>query len=134
MKYFINFTNHPSARWDEVQLAAAKRYGLKGNEKDREIIDIPFPAVAPTSSAEELAKYAEDRVRAVNAMCLDCDPVVLVQGEMTLTFALVSAFIKHGIVCVAACSERKTIENVDVDGKTIKTSTFSFVQFREYRG
>ena len=34
---FINFSNHPSDAWGEVQLNAAMEYG--------DVMDVPFPAV-----------------------------------------------------------------------------------------
>ena len=39
MAIFINHTNHPSARWSAAQRAAAEGYG--------EIVDLPFPDIAP---------------------------------------------------------------------------------------
>lgn len=41
MNVFVNFTNHPSAYWDENQRKEVLKYGM--------IRDMPFPAVDPES-------------------------------------------------------------------------------------
>ena len=44
---------------------------------------------------------------------------------------VISALKKFGVKVVAACSERKSVER-KVGDNVEKTSSFSFVQFREY--
>ena len=125
MKKFINFTNHSSAKWSSEQLSAAQKYG--------EIVDFAFPQVAATATEDEIIKIARS---IVSDICCTYDSEteirVLVQGEMTLTYALVYMFHDIGIPCYAACSDRVTEEIVNPDGTTTKKATFKFVQFRMY--
>lgn len=72
-------------------------------------------------------------VQAVTILALH-PAMVLVQGEMTTVFAVVSALQAVGIRCCAACSDRVSEERTLPDGTTEKVSTFKFVQFREYQG
>ena len=113
---FINFTNHPSSLWEEAQIQAAEAFGP--------IIDIPFPAVAPNLSKEEISELGDIFIKNI----LNYNPAaVLCQGEFTLAFYVASQLKKQGITVLAACSERNT---VIVENE--KRSIFSFVQFREY--
>ena len=113
---FVNCSNHPSVRWAEDQLNAAKNFG--------DIVDIAFPNVSPKATHENVSRMAVDLAGQIET----CHPnAVMVQGEMTLTYELVRRLKADGIVCLAACSERRTIENGNV-----KTSVFEFVQFRSY--
>ena len=48
---FINFSNHPSQIWSREQTDAARGYGA--------IVDVPFPAVPPDASEEEIQGMAE---------------------------------------------------------------------------
>jgi hypothetical protein len=120
----INLTNHPVSRWEESQSEAAKKLSLDG-----QLVDHPFPQIDPRMSEEALwdlaTNYADD-FQDKN----DLDGVV-VQGEFGFTFLLVY-FLRGVIPCYYACSERVVTESTDSEGKTQKTSVFSFVQFREY--
>lgn len=49
-KIFINFSNHPSGRWDVKQKKASEQYGR--------IVDIPFPMVPAQASQEEVGILA----------------------------------------------------------------------------
>ena len=126
---FINLTNHPSDRWSEKQINAAKELGL-------EIKDIKFPNI-PSNATEAdvfaLAKNYYDIV--VNEFNNDKAPeeyfAVLLQGEMTFCYRLASMLSDLHINVYAACSERVVTEKV-VGGKTMKTSEFEFVKFRKY--
>lgn len=118
---FINFSNHPSARWNKEQRQAANVFG--------DIRDIPFPAVSATAATDEIACLAERYVREILCLHPDC---VMCQGEFSLTFAVVCRLQIAGIRCVCACSERKVVEKLTPDGVIQKTSVFEFRQFREY--
>lgn len=114
---FVNFSNHPHEKWGKEQLSAAKEYG--------EVVSIPFPAVSPSASEQDIESLAREKVREI----LDKEPAaVLCQGEFTLVFRVVSLLKQHGIKVVAACTERVATELED----GTKMSKFSFVQFREY--
>ena len=117
---FVNFTNHPSDKWDTDQKNAANAYG--------EIIDIPFPDVDPEYGEEDVRKLAGECVEKIMAVNPDC---VLCQGEFCLSYSVINAMKAAGIKVVAACSKRVAVENV-IDGKTVRVSHFQFVKFREY--
>lgn len=119
-KYLINFSNHPSAFWEEKQKQAAMEYG--------DIIDIPFPAVNPDSDynvIQELAeKYTDDILSYANSHHI----TVHIMGEMTFTFLVVSLLKERGIECIASTSNR----NTEVTSDNKKISEFQFVRFRKY--
>jgi CO dehydrogenase nickel-insertion accessory protein CooC1 len=52
----------------------------------------------------------------------------MVQGEFTLTFALVKALQRRGIACFAAVGER----DVEEVGGSVTLRRFAFVRFREF--
>ena len=118
---FINLTNHPSRLWDNEQLDAARQYGR--------IIDIPFPEVNPFAESEEIALMADACVEKIRDFE---EPTVLVQGEFTLVFAVVTRLKEEGIRVLAASSERQVVEMKSEDGALIKKSVFRFRRFREY--
>lgn len=118
---FINFSNHPSLDWKKEQVLAAKEYG--------EIIDMPFPAVPADASEEDIAVLADRYAKEITGK----NPAaVMCQGEFTFVYALVRRLNALGIVCVAACSERRTTEYTDENGNLKRESVFEFVRFREY--
>lgn len=114
---FVNISNHPSKKWSESQLNAAKSLVNGG-----EVIDIACPNVASNATEGEVENLAAGLAQTL----LPCD-VVLVQGEMTLVYTLVSMLKEKGTKCVAATTERVVTEK---DG--VKTSVFNFVKFRQY--
>lgn len=120
---FVNFTNHSSSKWGEIQVEAAKKYG--------DIIDIPFPAVDPLATKEDISTLAEKSVEEI----LKASPsAVMAQGEFTLTFAVVNMLQQKGIKCVVACTRRRTDEEVQqlaAAGLT-REGMFAFMGFREY--
>lgn len=120
-KIFINHTNHPSTRWCAEQISAAEVYG--------EILDIPFPAIEPEATAEEVREVVGIYLEKILAQ----EPAaVLCQGEFNYTFALVEQLKNFGVKVMAATSKRVTSEEVLPDGSTRQVSTFRFVRFREY--
>ena len=120
MKTFINFSNHPSAQWQQSQLAAAEEYG--------EVVDLPFPAVPPEASCDDVIEMADKYVSKI----LDMGPsAVMCQGEFTLAFAVTAKIKSRGITVLAACSERMVTETVE-SGITKKLIVYEFVQFRNY--
>lgn len=118
---FVNFTNHKSAGWSSEQLAAAEEWG--------EVTDLPFPNVPPEFSAEEVSRLAEEYLSEITKLKPDA---VLVQGEMTLAFAVAARLKKSGVPALCATTERKTETFTESDGATVAKSVFKFVRFREY--
>lgn len=123
MKTFVNFSNHPSASWSAEQREAAEQYG--------KIIDITFPQVDAAADEAYVNHLAERMIEEI----ISCNPAaVMVQGEFTLVFRVVTELLERGVRTVAACSERKTEEWTQEDGTIVKKAVFQFVRFREYRG
>lgn len=121
MKKFLNISNHPSGRWTERQLEAAKGYG--------DIIDIPFPQIEPEAGTEDIALLAEEYLRKIEPHEVSA---VMVQGEFTFSYALIKRLRKMNITVVAACTKRKVEEQILPDGAVVKNSIFEFCGFREY--
>ena len=117
---FLNISNHPSSMWNSGQLKAAAMYG--------EIVDLPFPVVAPDAENQELQTLAQDCVQKILSMGDTQKLTVHIMGEMTFTFMVVTRLKELGIRCVASTTERKTTYNEN----GTKLSEFSFVKFREY--
>ncbi|MEM4204260.1 MAG: hypothetical protein QXS54_09360 [Candidatus Methanomethylicaceae archaeon] len=119
---FVNISNHPSSKWSSAQVEAAKRLG-------GEIVDIEFPNVPPDATSADVEKMAKDITQKVLSLQTKSPFITaMVQGEHTLTVALVKELMYYGIQCVAATSERLVTENPD-GTKTVK---FEFKQFRNY--
>ena len=117
----VNFSNHPSQGWSTEQRAAAACYG--------DILDLPFPNVPADSDTQAVAALADDyceRIRSLGAQA------VLVQGEMSLAFAVAGRLQRGGVTALCACSERVCETAVLADGSTERRSVFRFVQFRQY--
>jgi len=114
---FVNLSNHARQRWEEEQSAAALTLAER-------IEDLPFPSVPPDADEAAIDQLAED--------CLSKVPPeathALVQGEFTLTVALVRRLQARGVTCLAATSVRQ----VEDAGDGRRTSTFRFVRFRGY--
>ncbi len=121
---FVNFSNHPSDRWDSKERRAASAYG--------EITDINFPVVPPEADEQLIEQLALDCVKEIEPVLTGND-AVMVQGEFTLTYAVVNLLKKKGVKTLSACSERNTTETIDAYGNSIRNSVFTFVRFREYQ-
>ena len=113
---FINFTNHPSATWSPEQLNTAKQYG--------DVIDIPFPNVSPSLTAQEITELGNEQC---NLILKHAPAAVLCQGEFSLAYDIIKRLKELNITVLAACSERNT---VTIGNE--RRSIFCFVQFREY--
>ena len=116
----VNFSNHPSRYWGKKQRDASRCYG--------DVIDLPFPTVAPNNNYNQLQTLALEWVHRILELGDIHDMTVHIMGEMTFTFMVVSRLKEMGIKCIASTTERKTTYNDD----GTKLSEFSFVKFREY--
>lgn len=124
---FANVSNHPSSKWAKEQILAAQDLGACPD-----IFDVPFPNVPPDATSEEVYALAQDLFKRID--CLPSENnrpmVVLVQGEMTFTYALVRVLLEGGPYWpVAATTERVVVEDPNTG---TKTSVFKFVRFRRY--
>ena len=115
----LNITNHPSNKWSEEQMNGALNLAL-------DVVDIPFPNVDPKLSTEEVYKMADNLVQDIEKKYGINNICCLVQGDFTLTVALIFCLNYHEIPVYAATSERNTINNEDGS----KTFIFNFNQFR----
>lgn len=114
--YFVNFTNHPSAGWDEEQVREALKYG--------EILDLPFPFVDPQEDEAYIRRLSEEYTERI----LKLHPAaVLCQGEFNVVYQVVNRLLKQGIPVFAGCSRRMAEES---EGK--KIVTYQFRRFRKY--
>lgn len=125
MAKFINLTNHPSTKWGQEQLDAARQFA-------DEIIDVSFPNVPPAADEAEVHDIGERVLEHLNS--LGSIRAVLVQGEFTLTHFLVTELHKRGTAtCVAATTDRKVVgETIAPDGTAKKDVVFTFKRFRKY--
>lgn len=119
-RIFINLSNHPSAKWSEGQLEAAKQYG--------EVIDIDFPSVDSMADEALLDELVNHYVNKILYISNGKEATVHVMGEMTFTYRLVCALKEYGIKCVASTTERISHDN----GDGTKTSEFKFIKLRSY--
>lgn len=118
---FVNFSNHPSARWSPEQLAAAEAFGR--------VIDEPFPAVPADMDEADVARLADEAARRILAKK---PAAVLCQGEFTLAFAVVERLKAQGMTVLAASSDRVIETEADENGGTRKVTVFRFTRFRKY--
>jgi hypothetical protein len=119
----INLTNHPLHFWTDKQTKEAIKIYAS-------VVDLPFPAISPTASAEELImlvnEYTNKCIVLLNKSH-DKTNAVHIMGEMTFCFALVNALMKNGITCIASTTDRLVEEK-----ENRKTTIFEFIRFREY--
>ena len=117
----INLTNHPSSRWSEKQLEAARVYG--------EIYDMPFPAIDEMGDEEYIALLADEFLLKILEIAKSNSIVVHLMGELTFTLALLKLLQANGIECIASTSKRI------VKGETAghkEEVIFRFERFRRY--
>lgn len=114
----VNLSNHPKDTWSKEQLKEAKK--LFG-----EVVDLPFPNVAPNLSEQEVVELASEYMQKVFIM----NPAAVhVMGDMNFTFMFIIMAEQMGIPCYASTSERNVL--MTKDGK--KEVSVKFVQFRKY--
>ncbi len=118
---FVNFSNHPSARWSPEQLSAAEAFGR--------VVDETFPAVPANLDERGVALLADE---AVLRIMTHRPTAVLCQGEFTLAFAVVERLKAQGVTVLAASSDRVIEVEDDENGGTRKVSVFRFTRFRKY--
>jgi len=117
----INLSNHPSASWSEDQKSAASVYGT--------IIDLPFPAVNPSSDTAEVSLLADKCMSEIRKHAAgEALTVIHLAGEYTLVYQLLERIRSLGMMAVTATSERMTEEKPD----GTKLVRFRFVRFRNY--
>ncbi len=122
----INFSNHAYAFWSEKQKQAAAVYG--------KAVDLAFPSVPAGADEIWIREQAEQKVEEILKLLNgDAGSAVMVQGEFTLTYSVVTRLLEHHLRVISACAERCVREVTDEDGNTVKQVRFEFDRFREYR-
>ncbi len=119
-KIFYNLSNHPSLRWDRSQLDAAEAIG--------QIIDAPFPQIAPDADDNDLDNLVAEHFQSIQQLSEDSDITVHIMGEMVFVHRLVIRLKDIGIKCIASTTVRDCRE--DENGN--KVSCFRFMRFRVY--
>ena len=117
----VNFSNHPSFSWSAEQKSAAAVFG--------EVTDVPFPNVPAHADTGAVSVLADECCAHIYSLGADA---VLVQGEMSLAFAVAGRLQRIGLTVLCACSERVCETAFLDDGSTERRSVFRFVRFREY--
>ena len=120
----VNLSNHPSTKWSVQQFEAAQVYG--------KVTDLPFPEVNPSGDEEYIRLLCDEYVKIIDGFGRDdarniSAITVHIMGEMTFTFAMVSALQQKDISCIASTTQR-----ISSEANGVRTSEFQFVKFREY--
>ncbi len=123
-KNFINFSNHPSTAWTQMQVDAAMAMAPKG-----QLIDVKFPNVSADADENHIKELQE---RCVSEIMQYMPAVVMCQGEFGTCYAVVCALQQKGVKVVYSCTERCVNEVVSEDS-THKYAVFRFTRFREYQ-
>lgn len=125
MKLFINYTNHPTSKWLEDQLNAAKEMA------DR-IVDELFPQINPGATEFDIVDLAKNEINRLFQTYSGYNELIIhIAGEMTFTAYFVSQINKWwaaNTICITSTTKRDVVENED-GSKTVK---FKFVRFRQY--
>lgn len=125
MKIFINYSNHPTSKWSEDQLNAAKEMA------DR-VVDEPFPQINPEATEFDVVDLAKSEINRLFQTYSGYDEFVIhIAGEMTFVTYFVSQINKWwaaNAICITSTTKRDVVENED-GSKTVK---FGFVRFRQY--
>ena len=122
----LNLTHHPATEWAPRQRDAAQALAPPGDVAH--IVDQPFPRVDPAATTEQVDRLADDIATDLAARYAPAATVVHLQGEMTLTVALVARLQGLGFRVVASTTER--VATVHGDGN--RTLSFAFHGFRDY--
>lgn len=117
----INYSNHPSSLWSKEQIQEAHRqFG--------EIVDMPFPTVAPNADEQDIVHLTETELIRISTCASPQEAIIHIMGEMTLTYALVNKLKAIGYCCVASTTYREVYEECP----NKKIVSFQFVRFRCY--
>jgi hypothetical protein len=115
-RVLVNFSNHPSSKWDKDQMEAAEQYGR--------VVDIAFPVVDENDDEEKIKKIGDEYLEEIMQYA---PAAVMLQGEFTLSYYVIKELRKRNITVLAACTKRETYMDGDM-----KISIFKFKRFRAY--
>ena len=119
---FLNLSNHPSSIWSKEQIELAKSsFG--------EVVDMPFPHIAPLENTEGVVALAEQYCQKILQLKEEHKNLTVhLMGELSFCFALVKMLQNNDVKVVCSTTERIVIE----EKEGLKTVRFQFYQFREY--
>lgn len=125
MKRCFWLLNHPMLEIQKEDLK--KNYAIEEFVMPPQTIanlwgNVPTSETVPNSYFEEIETWFAD---------ISTDDVVVVQGEPTVAFKIISELLKRGITVLAGITERRSVDK-QLDGKVVKTSVFEHVCFRKY--
>lgn len=124
---FFNISNHPchseKTTWSPEQVDAARHLG------NGDVVDIPFPAVTPEMTDEQIAWIAREYARDVAGMAHGEPAAAMVAGEYVTTIRLIAELQAVGIDCYFGQSNRIAEERIE-DGKVVVVHKFVFAGFR----
>lgn len=84
--------------------------------------NIPVSKLLPASCFNETINWLSNA---------DSKDVVVIQGEPTATYRIVSFLKKKSVTVLAGITQRKSIESNE-EGKVVKVSIYEHICFREY--
>lgn len=125
---FINYSNHPTEKWSDVQKRAALAMTKNG-----QLIDLPFPQIDPEWDWDDLlALAAQETKRLMDA--IGDTPIwncwLHIMGEQSFCAALMDnlcyRFGAQSVRFVVSTTKRIVVDNLD----GTKSSRFEFVRFR----
>ncbi|MBK6339138.1 MAG: hypothetical protein KA275_02800 [Chitinophagaceae bacterium] len=118
----INISNHSYALWKPKQLITAL-------EKFDKVEDFFMPEVNPAFTADQVREMASKIIADIFIQYQHTDETInlLIAGEQSLVFYLISFGLQNQIPCFVATSKRNTVLNSD----GTKTIQFEFEQFRQ---
>lgn len=129
---FWNLSNHPLTSWQPSQQSAARRWNRADQQADLQLRDLPFPNVDPLADEESVERLAGEQWQRLQHEGARKGEPVLVQGEFTLTHALVQILQRKGLIPLTATTQRCSSEHQGADGRIERRQWFDFQQFRCY--
>ena len=127
MKRALVLLNHPLSEEQKADLQ--KGYDVSSIATLDDNFKGLFSQVPADAGKEEVYTLAEKFVELAEK---EQAQILVVQGEPTLTFAIVKMASEEGLTCLAATTKRESQEITLPDGGVKKVNVFRHVRFREY--
>ncbi len=120
----INLSNQSHDNWGMKQKEAARKLY-------EEIVDLPFPSIPADSDTNAVYDYAKQYAEKCRELIKRIGSHryfdgVLVEGELTFSYAVVNLLINMNIRCIAG-----SFQPLD-DSEETPIQKFEFVRFRDY--
>jgi len=125
MKTAVIFLNHPLSEQQKVDLS--RNYDVSAIVEMSNKLKGLFSQVPAEAGKQEIVKLAKKFVDFTGDA-----QIAVVQGEHTLSFAIVKLLQEQGKTCLVATTKRESQEITNPDGSVRKMNVFKHVRFREY--